>query len=69
MKKIKIKNKLDLQKETVTKLNADQLKDAVGGGPTFTTLGPCYPSFVSQCQCYTAQVTGCTGALSGCAVC
>ena len=34
-----------------------------------STQGPCFPSYVSQCQCDTADVTGCTGALSGCGVC
>lgn len=68
MKKIKINGKLGLHKETITKLNPEQLQNVAGGGP-FTTQGPCYPSFVSQCQCHTAQVTGCTGALSGCTVC
>ncbi len=40
MKKINLKNKLNLSKETITKLNHEQIDSIIGGKPTSCTFPP-----------------------------
>jgi hypothetical protein len=73
MKKIKLVNKLSLNKEAITKLNDNQLGQALGGAKPsdvgYSNCGPCYSITMCKGQCATYDPTGCTGAISGCTVC
>lgn len=67
MKKIKIEGKLSLNKQTVAKLDSTEMIKVKGGAwpsNTWQSNIVCAPS--SFCP---SGTTGCTGALSGCAVC
>ena len=70
MKKAKFENKLNLNKETVTKLNDESLSSIHGGatGTRYSGLSPCLSMSTYAGNCPSGP-TACTGALSGCPVC
>jgi hypothetical protein len=71
MKRIKIKGKLSLNKQTVAKLNTLEMTEVKGGWPTNTYQSNLVCPATELCAtqfCHSAG-TGCTGALSGCGVC
>lgn len=68
MKKVKFESKLGLNKETIAKLNDEQMMSVNGGDTRVSMLSPCYSISTCAGNCPSGP-TACTGAISGCAVC
>ena len=71
MKKIKFEGKLKLNKETISKLNDEQMKHANGGGTILTTWYNCATrrSCVTICQQTTCGTGGTSNYISECIGC